>query len=189
MHQLKYRLWRHNDVKVVTLQIFLLPLCRTHQAWQLPNFMIIGSITTKLWWGPPWPPHNWRFKKSPCQIGLRPRKWINDQCYGIQKDLLCNAKHGSTKKVVHHSRLLKTSGCGLLCNYIMDHVAFIIQVNFLLEVTHLFLWINKQGKEIISLVRYNKKEGEKNFKTWDMASWRLDRVGQWLFHLTNSYKE
>ena len=35
--------------------------------------MIIGAITTKLWWGalmqPP-PPHNWRFRKSPCQIGL-----------------------------------------------------------------------------------------------------------------------
>ena len=71
----------------------------------------------------------------------------------------------------------------------MDHANFIIQVNFLLEVTHLFLWINKQGKEIISLVRYNKKEDEKVFKTWDMASWPLDRVGQWLFHWTSSYKE
>ena len=38
----------------------------------MPNFMIISTITTKLWWGPSWPhPHDWRFKKSPCQIGLK----------------------------------------------------------------------------------------------------------------------
>ena len=35
MHRLKYKLWRHNDVIVVTSQIFLLPLCRIHQAWHL----------------------------------------------------------------------------------------------------------------------------------------------------------
>ena len=64
----------------------------------------------------------------------------------------------------------------------MDHVTFIIQVNFLSEVTNLFLWIGKQGKEIFSLVCYNEKEGEKAFKTWDMTSWPSDRVGQWLFH-------
>ena len=63
----------------------------------------------------------------------------NDQCYRIQKDLPCNAKHGSTRKVVRRSRLLKTSAGGLLCNYIMDHGTFIIQVNFLLEVANLFL--------------------------------------------------
>ena len=34
MHQLKYRLWRHNDVIVVTSQFFL-TLCRIHQAWHL----------------------------------------------------------------------------------------------------------------------------------------------------------
>ena len=73
----------------------------------------------------------------------------NDQCYRIQKDLPCNAKQGSTGKVVHHFQLLKTSASGLLCNHIMDHVTFIIQVNFLLEVTNLFLLISKQGKEII----------------------------------------
>ena len=32
---LKYRLWRHNDVIVVTSQTFLLPLCRIHQSWHL----------------------------------------------------------------------------------------------------------------------------------------------------------
>ena len=66
----------------------------------------------------------------------------NDQCYRVQKGLPCNAKHGSTRKVVHHSRLSKTSGCGLLCNHIMDTyvvVTFIIEVNFLLEVTNVFL--------------------------------------------------
>ena len=70
-------------------------------------------------------------------------KWINDQCYRIQKGLACNAKprakHDSTMKIVQHSRLLKTSRCGLLCNWIMDHVTFIIQVNFLLQVINLFL--------------------------------------------------
>ena len=33
--QLKYRLWRHNDIIVMTSQISLLPLCRIHQAWHL----------------------------------------------------------------------------------------------------------------------------------------------------------
>ena len=47
----------------------------------------------------------------------------------------------------------------------MYHVTFIIQVNFLLQVINLFLWISKQGKEIISSVCYNEKEGEKVFKT------------------------
>ena len=35
MHQLKYRLWRHNYVIIATSQTFLLLLCRIHQAWYL----------------------------------------------------------------------------------------------------------------------------------------------------------
>ena len=35
MHRLKYTLWRHNDVIVVTSKLFLLPSCRIHQAWHL----------------------------------------------------------------------------------------------------------------------------------------------------------
>ena len=42
---------------------------------------------------------------------------INHQCYRIQKGLACDVKHrakqSSIRKTVYHSRLLKTSGCGL----------------------------------------------------------------------------
>ena len=37
-HWLKYRLWRHNYVIVVTSQTFLSPLCRIHQAYTFVKF-------------------------------------------------------------------------------------------------------------------------------------------------------
>ena len=36
--RLKYKLWRHNYVIVVTSQNFLLPMCRIHQAWYCAKF-------------------------------------------------------------------------------------------------------------------------------------------------------
>ena len=68
MRRLKYKLWSHNYVIVVTSQTFLLPLCSTvHNTSSLipvPNFMIIGAISTKLWWGPSCPPMTDGSKKA-----------------------------------------------------------------------------------------------------------------------------
>ena len=71
MHQLKYRLWRHNDVIVVMSRNFCyhcveyikLDTCaKFHDHQSNNNKVMIGGALM--------PPHNWRFKKSPYQIGL-----------------------------------------------------------------------------------------------------------------------
>ena len=74
-NRLKYRLWRHNGVIVMTSHIFLLPLCRIHQAWHLCQISWSSEQQQQSYDAPP---HDWRFKKSPCQIGLSNRT-ITDQ--------------------------------------------------------------------------------------------------------------
>ena len=88
----KNRLWRHNDVIVVTSQTFFLPLCWIHQAWHLCQISWSSEQQQQSYdGGPHAPPHDWRFKKSPRQIGLRCdnhievlfQLWTNPWIFGI----------------------------------------------------------------------------------------------------------
>ena len=73
MHQLKYRLWRHNDVIAVTSQIFCyhcveyikLDACAKFHDHRSYNNIVMME-------GPSCPPRPWlTVQKSPCQIGLK----------------------------------------------------------------------------------------------------------------------
>ena len=67
IHWLKYRLWRHNYVIVVTSETFLLQLCRIDQAWYLCQFSWSLGNNNKVMMGAPW----LTVQKSLCQIRLR----------------------------------------------------------------------------------------------------------------------
>ena len=85
MYHLKYRLWRHNYVIVVTPQMFC------YHCVEYVNFDICAkfhnhqSCNNKKWWGGALmlPPHDWRFKKSPCQIGLNYLQPLSIQYYFV----------------------------------------------------------------------------------------------------------
>ena len=74
MCPLKYRLWCHNYLIIVMSQTFSLLLCRIHQAWYL----------CQIWWPSKQQQqsydgglHDWRFKRSPCQIELSLFWWTD----------------------------------------------------------------------------------------------------------------
>ena len=65
MHWLKYMLWRHNYVIVVASHAFCYHCVEYIKFVSCAKFHDNRSKNNKVM-----APHNWQFKKSPCQIGL-----------------------------------------------------------------------------------------------------------------------
>ena len=77
MRQLKYRLWRHNYIIILTSQTFHYHCVEYSKLHRSAKFHDHRSNNNKVMMGDLHVPHDWRFKRSPCQIGLSLYWWTD----------------------------------------------------------------------------------------------------------------